>query len=358
MSKKVILGLSGGVDSSVSAYLLKQAGYDVHAVFMKNWEGDDTDAHCSSEADLNDALAIAQKLELPLNTINFANEYWDRVFTHFLDEYRKGRTPNPDILCNKEIKFKAFLDYALDQGADYIATGHYVQRRLEDEKTQLMKAKDRGKDQTYFLYAIGQPALSKTLFPIGHYLKNEVRQIALEKGLITHDKKDSTGICFIGERRFKPFLKEFLLAQKGEIQTPEGQVIGEHDGIMYYTLGQRQGLHIGGVKNAMDAPWYVVDKNIEANILIVAQGEHPLLYSQGLICSDANWFHSPSFPLECQIKTRYRQEEVHALVTQTNENEYCVMFSDPIRAITPGQSVVFYYKNQCLGGAVIDTPIR
>lgn len=358
MSKKVILGLSGGVDSSVSAYLLKQAGYDVHAVFMKNWEGDDTDAHCTSEADLNDALAIAQKLELPLNTINFANEYWDKVFTHFLDEYRKGRTPNPDILCNKEIKFKAFLDYALAQGADYIATGHYVQRRFEDEKTQLMKAKDRGKDQTYFLYAIDQHALSKTLFPIGQYLKNEVRQIALEKGLITHDKKDSTGICFIGERRFKPFLKEFLLAQKGEIHTPEGQVIGEHDGIMYYTLGQRQGLHIGGVKNAMDAPWYVVDKNIDANILIVAQGEHPLLYSQGLICSDANWFHTPSFPLECQIKTRYRQEEVHALVTQTNENEYCVMFSDPIRAITPGQSVVFYYKNQCLGGAIIDTPIR
>lgn len=357
MAQKVILGLSGGVDSSVAAYLLKEAGYDVHAVFMKNWEGDDSDGHCSAEADLNDAQAIAQKLGIPLNTVNFAKNYWDSVFTHFLDEYKKGRTPNPDILCNKEIKFKAFLDHALAQGADYIATGHYVQRRFEGGDTQLLKAKDRSKDQTYFLYAIGQTALSKTLFPIGQYLKTEIRQIALDQGLITHNKKDSTGICFIGERRFKPFLKEFLLAQKGEMHTADGQVIGEHDGIMYYTIGQRQGLNIGGVKNALDAPWYVVDKDIKRNILYVAQGEHPLLYSQGLICRDADWFHQPIFPLQCQIKTRYRQEDIHAIVTQTDKNEYCVMFSDPIRAVTPGQSVVFYQKNQCLGGAIIEAAI-
>lgn len=358
MMKKVILGLSGGVDSSVAAYLLKHAGFDVHAVFMKNWEGDDTDEHCSAEADLNDALTIAKKLEIPLSTVNFTKAYWDKVFTHFLDEYKRGRTPNPDILCNKEIKFKAFLDYAFKEGADYIATGHYVQRRFEGESAQLLKAKDRGKDQTYFLYAIGQNALSKTLFPIGQYLKPDIRKIALENGLITHNKKDSTGICFIGERRFKPFLKEFILAQKGVMQTPEGQVIGEHDGIMYYTIGQRQGLNIGGVKKALDAPWYVVDKIVEKNSLIVAQGEHPLLYSQGLMCSDADWFHEPTFPLQCQIKTRYRQEDVHALLTQTDDNEYCVMFSDPIRAVTPGQSVVFYQKNQCLGGAIIDKAIR
>jgi tRNA-specific 2-thiouridylase len=358
MTKKVILGLSGGVDSSVAAYLLIKEGYDVEAVFMKNWEGDDSDEHCSAEADLSDAIAVAKKLNIPLHTANFSNEYWDNVFSHFLDEYKKGRTPNPDILCNKEIKFKAFLDYALKKGADYIATGHYVQRRYEGDKAQLLKAKDRKKDQTYFLYAISQNALAKTLFPVGAYQKSEIRQIALDQGLITHNKKDSTGICFIGERRFTPFLKEYLLTEKGPIETPNGQSIGEHDGLMYYTIGQRQGLNIGGVKGADDAPWYVVDKNIKENKLIIAQGDHPLLYSQGLLASSADWFHKPNFPLQCYVKTRYRQDDIPALVTETEEDQYCVMFSDPVRAITPGQSIVFYHKTQCLGGAVIDAAIR
>lgn len=360
MTNKVILGLSGGVDSSVAAYLLTQQGFEVEAVFMKNWQADDTDTHCTSDADLSDARAVAKKLNIRLHTVNFAEEYWEKVFQHFLDEYKKGRTPNPDILCNKEIKFKAFLTHAITLGADYIATGHYVQKRQVGAECQLMKGKDRNKDQSYFLYAISQYALSKSLFPVGQYHKEEIRKIAEEQGLITHNKKDSTGICFIGERRFTPFLKEFLLTEKGPMKTPEGNLIGEHDGLMYYTIGQRQGLKIGGLKDANNAPWYVVGKHVKDNVLLVAQGEHPLLFAQGLLCSKADWLTGkrPEFPLQCTAKTRYRQDDIPALVTETETGEYCVMFSSRERAITPGQSIVFYQKNQCIGGAIIDSAIR
>ncbi len=358
--QKVIVGVSGGVDSSVAAYLLKKAGFDVTAVFMKNWEADDTDEHCTAFDDLADATSVCKKLDIPLKTVNFAKDYWDRVFQTFLDEYQKGRTPNPDILCNKEIKFKAFFDYALSLGADYIATGHYAKTRIKGDYAELLKARDRNKDQSYFLYAISQRALKKTLFPLGDLSKPEIRQIAKEQGLTTHDKKDSTGICFIGERNFTSFLKEYLLIEKGPMVTPDGKTVGTHDGLMYYTLGQRKGLQIGGMKEAIDAPWYVVDKDLDNNTLIVAQGEHPLLYSQGALCSNADWIkgETPTFPLQCMVKTRYRQDDIPALVTQLADNQYCVMFSDPVRAVTPGQSMVIYQKNSCLGGMVIDQLIR
>lgn len=360
MSKKVILGLSGGVDSSVAGYLLKQAGYDVEAVFMKNWQGDDEDKYCTAETDLADARAVAQKLGIQLHTVNFAKEYWDSVFSHFLNEYKKGRTPNPDILCNKEIKFKAFYQHALSLGADFIATGHYAQTRNDNNSSLLLKGQDQNKDQSYFLHAINQEALAKTLFPIGEYSKTEIRNIAKTEDLITYNKKDSTGICFIGERHFTTFLKEYLLTQKGIIEDAQGKVIGEHDGLMYYTIGQRQGLNLGGIKGALELPWFVVDKDIGNNKLIVVQGtDHPLLYSIGLICSKPDWINNePEFPLSCTIKTRYREQDVAAGVTKTNSNEYCIMFSKPVRAVTPGQSVVFYDNEICLGGAIIEKSIR
>lgn len=354
---KIIVGMSGGVDSSVAAFLLKQQGYQVEGLFMKNWEDYTDDKTCSAAVDLADAQAVCDTLAIPLHTVNFAATYWDRVFQYFLDEYHAGRTPNPDILCNKEIKFKAFLDYAMAQGADAIATGHYARRKND----QLCKAKDREKDQTYFLYAIDRAALLKSVFPIGDYCKSDVRKIAEEQGLVTHNKKDSTGICFIGEKKFKAFLSEYLLYQPGEIQSPQGDVVGKHDGLMFYTLGQRQGLHIGGHKNYPEAPWYVVGKDIPRNILIVAQtNEHPMLFSQGLICSQLHWFldERPAAGFTCTAKIRYRQLDQHCMVApQNNGAEYIVMFSDKQRAVTPGQSIVFYQQNVCLGGAIIESAI-
>lgn len=360
MFKKVILGLSGGVDSSVAAYLLKKEGYEVEAVFMKNWEGDDDDEHCSAETDLSDAQIVAQKLQIPLHTVNFAKEYWDKVFSHFLEEYKKGRTPNPDILCNKEIKFKAFYQHALTLGADYIATGHYAQTTEINGKTCLKKGLDNSKDQSYFLHAINQEALSRTLFPVGSYTKKEIRQIAQEQDLITFNKKDSTGICFIGERHFTTFLKEYFLTKKGPIETTDNKVIGEHDGLMYYTIGQRQGLNLGGIKGMPELPWFVIDKNVSTNTLIVAQGtDHPMLYSNGLMCAKPDWISTPpEFPLSCCVKTRYREQNIPAMLTQTADNEYCVLFQKPVRAVTPGQSVVFYENDICLGGAIIEAPIK
>jgi tRNA-specific 2-thiouridylase len=361
MKAKVIVGMSGGVDSSVAAWLLQESGYQVEGLFMKNWEQDDRDGFCSAALDLADAQAVCNQLHIPLHTINFSEEYWQRVFTHFLNEYEQGRTPNPDVLCNKEIKFNAFLNHALSLGADYIATGHYAKNKIEQDQGFLYKAKDRDKDQTYFLHAVNPKALAKTLFPVGDYTKPEIRAFAKKLGLVTQSKKDSTGICFIGEKRFKTFLQEFILAKPGEIKNTEGKTLGKHDGLMYYTLGQRQGLGIGGLQNSSDDPWYVVDKEIATNTLFVAQGsKHPMLYAQGLICGPIHWLANcqDNLPLTCYAKTRYRQAEQGCIISPASQNQHYVMFSNLQRAVTPGQYVVFYDKNQCLGGATIEEIIR
>jgi tRNA-specific 2-thiouridylase len=361
MNAKVIVGMSGGVDSSVAAWLLKEQGYQVEGLFMKNWEQDDTDKFCPAAQDLADAQAVCNQLRIPLHNINFSAQYWDRVFSYFLSEYEKGRTPNPDVLCNKEIKFNAFLNHALSLGADYIATGHYAKNKIEGSIGYLYKAKDRDKDQTYFLHAVDPLALARTLFPIGDYNKPQIREFAKDLGLVTHAKKDSTGICFIGEKRFKTFLKEFILTKPGDIKNMEGKILGRHDGLMFYTLGQRQGLGIGGLQNSTDDPWYVVDKAVDTNTLYIAQGSHhPMLYAQGLICSPIHWLTEcqDNLPITCYAKTRYRQTEQACMISPMDDNQHYVMFSSPQRAVTPGQYVVFYDKNQCLGGATIEHIIR
>lgn len=345
--------MSGGVDSSVAALLLKNQGYQVEGLFMKNWEEDDSQGYCAAEADLIDAKAVATQLQIPLHSVNFAKEYWDRVFSYFLQEYEQGRTPNPDVLCNKEIKFKAFLDHALHLGADFIATGHYAKVR----EGQLYKAKDREKDQSYFLHAINKDALKHTLFPIGDYLKPDIRRMAEEAGLVTHDKKDSTGICFIGEKRFKSFLNEFILAKPGDILSTSGVFLGRHDGLMFYTLGQRQGLGIGGQQNFSEEPWYVVGKDTATNTLFVAQGNgHPMLFSQGLMTGPIHWLtpEPKPLPLTCFAKARYRQADFACVVSPLSNGQHCIMFSEKQRAVTPGQYIVFYDNNHCLGGAVIE----
>ncbi|MFC3120583.1 tRNA 2-thiouridine(34) synthase MnmA [Agaribacter flavus] len=359
---KVIVGMSGGVDSSVSALLLKQQGYQVEGLFMKNWEEDDNDKYCAAAEDLADAQAIADKLGIKLHRINFAAEYWDNVFEYFLEEYKAGRTPNPDIMCNKEIKFKAFLEFAAeDLGADYIATGHYVQRRLVDGQWQMIRGLDNNKDQSYFLYTLSHAQVGKTLFPIGHLEKPEVRKIAEANGLITHNKKDSTGICFIGERKFKDFLSQYLPAQPGIIETVDGEVIGKHEGLMYHTLGQRKGLYIGGTKDHGEEPWYVVGKDIQRNVLLVAQGaDHPSLYSDGLLASQLHWVSRTHFTKATKlvVKTRYRQTDIPCTLYPINEDTVKVLFDTPQKAVTPGQSAVFYQDDICLGGAIIDQYIK
>lgn len=358
MKPFVIVGISGGVDSSVAALRLLQAGYRVEGLFMKNWEEDDSEDYCSAAVDLADAQAVCQTLGIKLHTVNFSAEYWDRVFEYFLAEYKAGRTPNPDIMCNKEIKFKAFLNYALDLGADYIATGHYARiGRGGHGEVTMLRGLDKNKDQTYFLYTLGQAQLSKTLFPVGDIEKSAVRELAAEAGFVTAKKKDSTGICFIGERKFKDFLQRFLPAQPGEIITPEGEVIGEHHGLMYYTLGQRQGLGIGGMKTASEAPWFVVDKHLDRNQLIAAQGhDHPLLLKRRLIASQLHWTTPQAMPaqFQCTAKTRYRQQDQACTVVLDDNNGCVVQFDQPQRAVTPGQSVVFYQAEQCLGGGIIE----
>lgn len=354
---KIIVGLSGGVDSSVSALLLKQAGFNVEGLFMKNWEEDDTDDYCSAAEDLKDAEKVCETIGIPLHRVNFSAEYWDTVFEHFLQEYKAGRTPNPDILCNKEIKFRAFLDHAHHLGAIKISTGHYARIKEIDGKNFLLTGLDNTKDQSYFLYTLNQAQLAQSLFPVGELEKSYVRKLAEKAGLITHNKKDSTGICFIGERRFKTFLSTYLPAEPGIMKTPEGKIIGEHDGLMYYTLGQRQGLKIGGRKGSEEAPWYVVAKEIANNILIVAQRhDHPLLYGHTLMCTDLHWVsgHAPAEKFSCTAKTRYRQPASRCDVMQFNDNSYKVTFEKPQWAITPGQSVVFYHEEICLGGGVIE----
>jgi tRNA-specific 2-thiouridylase len=360
--QKVIVGMSGGVDSSVSAFLLMEQGYQVEGLFMKNWEEDDNDEYCAAAEDLADAQAVADKLGIELHTINFAAEYWDNVFEYFLAEYKAGRTPNPDIMCNKEIKFKAFLEFAAeDLGADYIATGHYVRRRYQDGHWQLLRGLDQNKDQSYFLYTLGEEQISKTLFPVGELEKPDVRRIALEQGLVTYNKKDSTGICFIGERKFKDFLSQYLPAQPGVIETAEGAPIGHHEGLMYHTLGQRKGLHIGGLSEYGEEPWYVVDKDVERNVLIVGQGpDHPRLYSKGLKAKQLDWVdRSPiRAPFKAMVKTRYRQQDIPCTVTPMGEDSIEVIFDSPQKAVTPGQSAVFYLAEVCLGGAIIESYIR
>ena len=357
----VVVGMSGGVDSSVSALMLLEQGYQVTGMFMKNWEEDDTEEYCAAAADLADARGVCEKIGIPLHEVNFAYEYWERVFQHFLNEYAAGRTPNPDILCNKEIKFKEFLLQAETLGADYIATGHYVANGItnaivndtntHNAKQLLVKGTDQNKDQSYFLYTLGQKELEKSIFPLGDIEKSEVRERALTAELEVHNKKDSTGICFIGERRFKDFLSEYLKPNPGDIVDPTGKTVGKHDGLMYHTIGQRQGLNIGGPGEA----WYVAGKDIDSNQLTVVQGhDHPLLMSNSLIAKDCSWVsgEAPDTTKKYTAKARYRQADQHCSIAFVGD-EIHVNYDEPQRAITPGQALVLYDGTSCLGGATI-----
>ena len=353
---RVIVGLSGGVDSAVAALRLLEQGHVVEGLFMKNWEEDDSEGHCSAAEDLRDAEAVAERLGIELYTVNFSAEYWDRVFEYFLAEYRAGRTPNPDVMCNKEIKFKAFLERALTLGADAIATGHYA-RVAHGRPHRLLKGRDPLKDQSYFLHLLGQPQLARSLFPLGELEKTEVRRLAAEAGFVNAAKKDSTGICFIGERPFREFLTRYLPAQPGDIETPEGRVIGRHHGLMYHTLGQRKGLGIGGRQDAGEEPWYAAAKDLERNVLIAVQGhDHPLLYSRRLRAGQLHWIAGtpPPIPLPCTAKVRYRQADQACTLSTVDGSHGDVVFDEAQRAVTPGQSVVFYQGDECLGGGIIE----
>lgn len=362
MSKgRIVVGMSGGVDSSVAAWLLKEQGYEVVGLFMKNWEDDDDDEFCMSRQDLIDAVSVADLIGVDIEAVNFSAEYKDRVFTNFLSEYQAGRTPNPDVLCNAEIKFKAFLDHAIQLGAERIATGHYAQVEERDGLFRLIKAEDGTKDQSYFLYRLNQAQLSKTLFPLGALYKRDVRELAKKLGLPNHDKKDSTGICFIGERPFREFLNRYLPTQPGEMVLPDGKIIGKHIGLMYYTIGQRQGLGIGGSREGDGEPWYVAAKDIKANRLIVVQGhDHPALQADALVAADMNWI-SGSEP-HCHwvygAKTRYRQKDSPCGIEWVNSSGFEVRFAEPQWAVTPGQSVVVYESRVCLGGGIIERAVE
>lgn len=354
---RIVVGLSGGVDSSVAALLLVEQGHEVHGVFMKNWEDSYEAGYCAAAEDLEDAKSVCETLGIPLHQVNFAAEYRDRVFRYFLDEYRCGRTPNPDTLCNTEIKFRAFLDHARRLGADRIATGHYARCASRDGRQHLLKGCDPGKDQSYFLYGLDQDQLAGALFPVGDLLKRQVRERAAAAGFVTHAKKDSTGICFIGERRFREFLGRYLPAQPGPICSVDGEPLGEHGGLMFYTIGQRQGLGIGGRRSGSGEPWYVVDKDIERNILVVAQGhDHPALFRGGLRASQLRWIAGspPTLPLLCRAKIRYRQPDQVCALESLDASGAEVRFAEPQRAIAPGQAVVFYLEDECLGGGTIN----
>lgn len=354
--KRVIVGMSGGVDSSVTALLLHQQGHDVSGIFMKNWE-DYPDRPCPAAQDAIDALNVCEQIGIPMDAVNFSREYWDKVFDYFLTEHQRGRTPNPDILCNKEIKFKVFLDYALAQGAACIATGHYARIEQQDGLYRLLKARDNHKDQTYFLYTLGQAQLAKSLFPLGDYVKPDVRKIAAQAGFLNSGKKDSMGICFIGEKNVKKFLGRYLASEPGPMCSVEGEQVGTHDGLMFYTIGQRHGLGIGGRRNSAGEPWYVIRKNRDNNTLVVAQGSHhPELFSSWLRASDLHWTSgtAPSLPFRCAAKTRYRQADAGCIIESIDQGKCTVVFDKPQWAVTAGQSVVFYADNECLGGGIID----
>lgn len=358
MTRHVVVGMSGGVDSSVTALQLVRAGYHVTGLFMKNWDEDDDTGYCTAPQDFADAQQVCDRLGIALKSVNFATEYWDAVFEVFLSEYCAGRTPNPDILCNKHVKFRAFLDYSQDLGGHQMATGHYARIDCTADGYRLLKGLDPGKDQSYFLYTLNQQQLAHSQFPIGHLAKTDVRQMAAAAGFGNARKKDSTGICFIGERRFRDFLQRYVPAQPGVIETACGQVIGEHAGLMYFTIGQRQGLGIGGVPGAPEQPWYVLDKDLTRNVLIVGQGhDHPRLFHNCLTTDSLDWISGrlPQQPFACSAKTRYRQTDQPCIFEPLEQERCRVWFNQPQRAITPGQSVVFYLGDECLGGAVIET---
>ncbi len=354
---RIVVGMSGGVDSSVSALLLKQQGYDVVGIFMKNWDDTDENGHCTATEDFEDVARVCEQIGIPYYGVNFEKEYMERVFEHFLEEYRYGRTPNPDILCNKEIKFKELLTRALELGADFLATGHYARIQRVDGSCQLVRAVDLNKDQTYFLHTLSQDPLSKAIFPIGHLAKPQVRKIAEQHGLATARKKDSTGICFIGERNFKSFLSTYLPAKPGKMQDTNGRAMGQHDGLMYYTIGQRHGLGIGGESEGNGEPWFVVDKDLKTNTLVVAQGfYHERLYSDWLTASKMFFVlgTAPATEFHCTAKFRYRQPDQGVTVRMRSDTGCEIHFVNPQRAITPGQSVVLYNGDICLGGGIID----
>lgn len=361
---RIVVGMSGGVDSSVSALLLKRQGYDVVGVFMKNWDDTDENGVCTATTDYQDVAKVASKIGIPYYSVNFEKEYWDRVFTYFIDEYKKGRTPNPDVLCNKEIKFRAFTDYAHQLGADYVAMGHYADLHRDQEgKMHLMRAVDQNKDQTYFLSQLDHDQLDRVIFPLAKYTKPEVRKIAREAGLATANKKDSVGICFIGEDgHFREFLGHYLPAQPGPMKTVDGQTVGQHSGLMYYTIGQRRGLGLGGNAKS-NAPWFVVGKDIKKNILYVGQGyDNPALYATHLEASDIHWVDDVvsryGTEFRCTAKFRYRQKDVPVTVRLNGDDQLTVSFDQPARAITPGQAVVFYDGQECLGSAIIDRAFK
>ena len=350
-----MVGVSGGVDSAVALLLLQRRGEAVAGLFMKNWEEDGEG--CRAEDDRKDALKVCAQLGAPFHSANFAREYWAGVFEHFIAEYRAGRTPNPDILCNREIKFRSFLDHARALGAERIATGHYARIDRKGGRFRLLRGRDQGKDQSYFLHALGQQALSRTWFPVGELEKSEVRRLAAEAALPVHAKRDSTGICFIGERDFRSFLSRYLPLRSGEIRDPRGILLGEHAGVFFYTLGQREGLQIGGIRGRAQAPWFVVGKDVARNILYVDQGhDSRWLFSRRLQASQASWTAGspPAGRFRCTARTRYRQQDVDCEVSVADDGGLCVTFEAPQRAVTPGQSVVLYDDEECLGGAVID----
>jgi tRNA-specific 2-thiouridylase len=353
--KTVVVGMSGGVDSSVSAYLLKEEGYDVKGLFMQNWQSEPGEI-CTSEIDFKDASAVCDKLDIPLHRANFSDEYWERVFTNFLSEHEKGRTPNPDILCNREIKFKSFLDYAFNIGADFIATGHYAKIVAMNNNKFLARAKDSFKDQTYFLHEVSENEFDRCIFPLADLTKDEVREIALKQNLITADKKDSVGICFVGERNLKDFLNRFISFSKGDIKDENGNIIGEHQGSILYTEGQRQGLQIGGVKGANELPWYVYKKDIKNNVIHVCQGvDNELLMNSGLFVDKINWINDIEYdlPMNCLVQVRHQHIPVECYL-ESNNDKIMLTFKDKIRAIAPGQSAVLYDNDICLGGGIIN----